>query len=159
LRSLIFNTKEIHFIVGPESDRPEGIAPIRSEDDFVKHQDVAVAFLCVEEGDTEKDAFIIVTELLGYAKRLGRKILLVPFVHLTSTPAPKEISVPLIELISDKLRANDALSGTGGFGFRKALIARWVTLLRGPRKGGVGGEVAYRDSRYSTARQSRRENN
>lgn len=124
MKSIIFNTDEISFTVGSESDRPNNIHPFESNTDYKTFRKVAVAFLCVEDDDLELDAFAIVKEFLKYSRMVGRKILVIPFVHLTSRPASPKRAVDFIRLVSKTLEERNVLEGTGGFGFHKSLIAK-----------------------------------
>lgn len=142
MKTIIFNTDEISFKLGPKSNRPNNINPVKSTDDFKKYDNVAVVFLCIEAIDQKDDASIMVNEILKYSSMVGRQILIVPFVHLTSHPASSDKAMELIQFISNELKSKGILEGTGSFGYHKSVIAKWVTLTH------KGGDVVYRDSRY-----------
>jgi hypothetical protein len=141
MRCLIFNTQEISWTNGEPSDRPAGIRPMRSNSDLSTFHMIAVAFLCIEADDDEMDASCIANELMQYSDMVGRKILIVPFVHLTSNPAKPEAATRYIGLVSETLKKKQLLEATIGFGFHKALVAKWITISH-------KGSVAFRDSRY-----------
>jgi len=142
LRSLIFNTAEISFQIGDSSTRPKGIKRLDSDCDARTFREIAVAFLCVETDDCTEDASSMAESLVSYSLMVNRAILLVPFSHLSATPATiQDATLHLINIVSKRLGESNCLEGVGGFGQHKAMIAKWITLSH-------GGSVAFRDSKY-----------
>lgn len=143
MKILIFNTKEIKFVLGEKSNRPLGIEPHRTKDDGLTHFNVAICFVCVESGDTKQDVDVIVQEILKYYEMTNKKILLIPFAHLSSfgeTNADK--AKKSIEEVRVKIKDYGILAGVSGFGYHKSLIAKWMTFAH-------PGDVAFRDSKYN----------
>jgi hypothetical protein len=148
MKTLAFNSEEISFRTGKASSRPAVITPIHSADDERAYFSIIVTFICAESGDSREDVEVTATELVTYARQVGRRLLLVPFVHLSSEPAQPERALELIREVAKLLQQTDRLAGCLGFGYHKALILRWATLEH-------EGSVIFRDSRYFRRRETK----
>lgn len=140
MKCLIFNTKEISFTKGESSGRPPGITPIPSDADYQTYYNIVVAFVCAEANDNNDDISTIANELLRYHNMVGKKILVVPFVHLSCNVAVQG-GYQYIKQLSKILEEKCILEGILGFGYHRSLIAKWISLNH-------KGSVAFRDSKY-----------
>jgi len=142
MRCLMFNTKEIEFERGDCANRPNGVISVPSDIDSSKFHSVTIVFICIEEGDNKGDSMIILDEIRKYYDDHKLPVLVVPFAHLSSNvECSSKVAYQHIKFISDKLmNENISEKGAIGFGYDRAFIAKWVTILH-------KGNVAFRDSR------------
>jgi len=144
MRCLLFTTEEISFKTGQPSDRPIGICSKPSPDDETVFQDVVVSFLCVEAGDTALDAQKMAEEIRKFSADLvKRRVLLVPFAHLSNSLAKQPDLDILFEEVATSLDKCGLLKGRLGVGFHRSLLSRWET-----RKHKCS--VAFRDSKHGS---------
>ena len=116
-----------------------------SDIDSSKFHNVTIIFLCIEEGDTKGDTLVILYEIRKYYGDHKLPVLIVPFAHLSSNiECSSKVAYQHIKfIISDKLvDENISEKGTIGFGYDRAFIAKWITILH-------KGNVAFRDSRIA----------
>tara|TARA_R110002096_G_scaffold303580_1_gene498530 strand:+ start:211 stop:663 length:453 start_codon:yes stop_codon:yes gene_type:complete len=143
MKTLLFETKEIELLVESEATRPKGIAPDHlSSDDKKLFTNVVIAWLCIEDGDTIQDANIICNEIEKYAKMVSRKVVVVPFFHLSENASTNdEFNKGKISYISSQLKRKQLLSAKLGYGYHRSIIAKWMTF--GHQVG-----VAFRSSKH-----------
>lgn len=142
MKCLIFETKEIQLFIEAEATRPLGILPELSMDDCTVFVNVVVVWLCVESGDTIKDANIMVDEIFEYHLMVKRKVVIVPFFHLSeSASLDDEFNKNHISYVSSQLKKKKALEGKLGYGFHRSIVAKWMTF-------GHNISAAFRSSKY-----------
>jgi hypothetical protein len=145
LRALIFHTRSISILEGELSTRPIGIRKHSEQRQDLHLENVAAAFVCIEKGDRTPDSDVIRNEIVEYASRVNRKVLLIPFAHLSSTAAAPAKARSMLTKLSEQLSDRRLLAGAAGFGSHKVLkIADWVTKAH-------PGDVAFRDSRFESS--------
>lgn len=142
MKCILFSTERIEFRRGSPSNRPRSIVPESAAGETGVYSDLVVAFLCIEDNDTDVDAGALADDICAYGTQLGRRVLLVPFVHLTSQPClSPERRAQLWRIIEAHLKLQNLLHARLADGYDRALIARWETK---DHKCGV----AFRDSRH-----------
>lgn len=145
MKTLLFHTNRILFKEQGISTRPQSISDHAECFGGQEFQDVAVAFVCVEKDDIWDDMSAISHEIEAYSKLIGRKVIIVPFAHLSSQIAGPSKAKSLISQLYDSLSTLGVAAGRVGFGTHKSIsLANWTTYAH-------PGDVAFRDSRMDSA--------
>lgn len=142
MKALLFETQEIELSVKSEATRPSNIIPVGTEYDKCTFRNVIVAWICVEKNDSITDANRIVDEILKYHEMVQKKIVIVPFFHLSSDASiDDQFNKSKIDYLSKKLRDKKVLEGKLGYGFHRAIYSKWITF-------GHQVSTAFRDSKF-----------
>lgn len=145
MKALIFHSRSIAISEADLSTRPPGIIELSERADDLRLENVAAAFVCVEADDGARDLELIGDAIGEYSRNIGRQVLLVPFVHLSSAVAEPAAAKALLEGLRLLLQRRSILAATAGFGSHKVMeINGWVTRAH-------PGDVAFRDSRFDRA--------
>jgi hypothetical protein len=143
MKTLLFETKEIILHIERNANRPVGINSSVTGDDSKTFKDIIVAWLCIEKDDNILDANNIITEIEKYHKMVAKKVIVIPFFHLSSNASLDEnFNKAKIDYICKSLYIKKVLEGQLGYGFHRAIYSKWITF-------GHFISTAYRDSKFS----------
>ncbi len=144
MKLLLVHLKKIQLLDIKKSNRPTGIFPNSKSKQFIKENSILGTFICVEKKDVNKDeiakkAFVIIQNHLNMLKR--KKILLIPFAHLSRYLASPKEAIRIIDNIEKEFLARNYYIKKASFGYHKNINLSLSDLVIH----GHPGSVAFRD--------------
>jgi hypothetical protein len=123
-----------------KSSRPRGIRELTGDPTTVTFSDVLVAFVCVEQGDTEGTVERACGEILRQSEQIGRpNLVVVPFAHLSNKlMTDSEGAQDIIAALAARLEGSGLDVTTNSFGYHKQFELHYKAK-------GYPGSVAFRD--------------
>ena len=123
MRSLILHVDKFATKLVEKSKWPKGIIPEKMKSNTEEMKKCLVVFFCVEKGDTKKQVEAIYKEILKTADEVKtKKLLLSPFVHLSSNIAKPDVAKKIYELLMSKFIDSDFTIQSSHFGYHKSLL-------------------------------------
>ncbi len=123
MKALLFHCRNYAVKFDSFSNRPSNISPEEVKEREQKCEDCVAAFVTVESGDlAQKVSSELAGEIAKMCKEVGKKrIVIVPFAHLSKNLADSETSLKTFEMLEEDL-AKDFEVVRAHFGSNKSLL-------------------------------------
>lgn len=123
MRALLFHCKEYETKIGRLATRPAHLVPEKIKERKQRCEDCIVAFITVEkDGNVQAASLALANEIAKMSEQAGyKKIVLVPFVHLSNNIAGTKESFQALNWVEQQLQERFRVM-RAHFGSHKSLL-------------------------------------